>query len=245
MNKYIEVPAIVVLTATTGLLAMTNNASAKKSHVAKVSKVRVTSKRVYGHTTKLATVKLVTTKNKTLGHSKANKKGNFIIKTKKNLKKATFKFKVSKKGYVSRTTTFKKISTVSKTQQKKQAPKPVIQQTVKSANASIPTQSTTSENSRAETIAKLKSEITQYQAEYDKINAPLADLDLQIENELKIVPSGPAAPEDYAKPEVIAATAKIHDLRAQKDSLYIQYGSIEQKILAAKKQLTLMGISQP
>lgn len=96
------------LSATTAL--------AKKHQVSNVSKVRVTGRRVYGHTTKYATVKLVSTKNESLGHSKANKKGNFTIKTKKDLRKASFKFKVSRKGYVSRTNKFtphkqKKITT--------------------------------------------------------------------------------------------------------------------------------------
>ncbi|GEO67226.1 Ig-like domain-containing protein [Levilactobacillus spicheri] len=80
---------------------------AKKKQVARVTQVRVTAKKVQGKTTKGAKVVVLTTKNRILGQGEATSKGAFTIKVRKNLKKATFKFKVTKKGYVSRTTVHK------------------------------------------------------------------------------------------------------------------------------------------
>lgn len=100
---------VLIAVGTTVLLtgSLFTSASAKTKRISKISNVRVTGSKVYGHTTKYANIKLLSTKNKSLGHSKANKKGNFIIKTKKSLKKVTFKFKVTKRGFKSSTYTFK------------------------------------------------------------------------------------------------------------------------------------------
>ncbi|WP_125573520.1 Ig-like domain-containing protein [Levilactobacillus huananensis] len=93
-----------------GLLPTTSFASQKT--VAHVSKIRVTRQHVYGRTTKKATVKIQTLKGHFLGKATVNHQGRFVIKTKKNLKKSNFKFKVSKHGYRSRTTTYAPIVTI-------------------------------------------------------------------------------------------------------------------------------------
>ncbi|MBS1005909.1 hypothetical protein JK163_06280 [Levilactobacillus brevis] len=116
MTKRLVLIAVGTTVLVTG--GLFTNASAKTKHISKISNVRVTGSKVYGHTTKYANVKLLSTKNKSLGHSKANKKGNFIIKTKKSLKKVTFKFKASKKGYVSKITTYKAKKVIAKTKSK-------------------------------------------------------------------------------------------------------------------------------
>jgi len=104
--KRLHIALIGLLIPLVGASFTYTTASAKKHQVSKITKIRVTSKHVYGHTTKYAKINLLSTHKKSLGHSTANKKGNFTIKTKKNLKKITFKIKVTKKGYVSRTTKY-------------------------------------------------------------------------------------------------------------------------------------------
>lgn len=100
--------ALIVSMAMVGIGTLAYSpAQASKKRVSKVSHVMVTANHVCGRTTKKATVKVLSTKNKMLGHSKANEKGDFTIKVKKNLKKATFKFKVTKKGYKARITKYK------------------------------------------------------------------------------------------------------------------------------------------
>lgn len=77
-------------------------ASASKHRVQKVKAVKVTKHKITGQTTKGAKISILSMKNQRLATGKANAKGKFVVKTKRNMTKVGFKFKVTKKGYVSR-----------------------------------------------------------------------------------------------------------------------------------------------
>ena len=100
------------------LLGGTSNVYAKIKKVSVVSRVELTRHFVVGHTTRKAKVTILSSKNKKIGQGKSDYHGNFIIKTKHNLKNKTFKFKVTKKGYISRITLHKKINKIRKISQK-------------------------------------------------------------------------------------------------------------------------------
>ncbi|WP_318765045.1 Ig-like domain-containing protein [Lactiplantibacillus carotarum] len=87
--------------------SFTLKASAKHYHATswryqvplKLSKLKVTKQRVSGHTTAGARVKLVSTKQKTLGQAKANAKGNFSVQTHRTVNGAPFNVVATKTGY--------------------------------------------------------------------------------------------------------------------------------------------------
>lgn len=72
---------------------------AQKHVVSKFTHIRVTTKRVYGHTTRQAKVTIFSSQNKKLGSTHANRHGSFVIKTKKNLSHTNFKLKATKAHY--------------------------------------------------------------------------------------------------------------------------------------------------
>lgn len=81
-------------------------ASASKHRVQKVKIVKITKYKVTGQTTKGARITILSFKSKKLASGKSDAKGKFKIKTKHNLKHVGFKLKVTKKGYVSRTSVY-------------------------------------------------------------------------------------------------------------------------------------------
>lgn len=185
--------SLLVLPVALLAIGGTITANGKSKHyISKITHIKVTPKRVYGHTTRGANVTALRGK-KSLGHAMANKKGNFTIKTKKNLKKVTFKLKAAKKGYVSRTTTYKikvakvKATTKAAKANKANVPVPVPTPTSTPKPAVNKTSKDNSDN-KAQQLQAAKDRVTQAQSNYNladdaysKVNGPIAILESEIE----------------------------------------------------------------
>lgn len=233
---------------------ITANAS-NKHYISKITHVKVTPKRVYGHTTRGANVVALNGK-KSLGHAMANKKGNFTIKTKKNLKKVTFKLKATKKGYISRTASYK--AKVAKAKATK---------TVKTnkANVPVPTPTPTpkpaanktskdNSNSKAQQLQAAKNRVAQAQANYNvtynayaQVNAPFLALkqhiDANNDNVAAWIKSGDAGfliDVNSINEETKRLEAEIAPLEVQRPALQSAFYQAMQELDAAKAALAAL-----
>ncbi|VDG17510.1 hypothetical protein [Lactobacillus brevis] [Lactiplantibacillus mudanjiangensis] len=102
MKKGIQIGLLVILLIFGGGL----QGQAQTKTLRSIQHVKVTKRTVTGQTTGRATVKVLTNKGQVLGHNRANSKGKFKIKVKRDLRRTNFKFKISKKGYQTKTIPF-------------------------------------------------------------------------------------------------------------------------------------------
>lgn len=101
MKRFKQI-VIVLAVGILGMLSFTVMANAKRGYLHKVDQIRLTKKYVFGRTTPGSKIKIMNKENKILGRAVTSKDGRFSIKVRNDLRRRTFLFNLTKKGYFMR-----------------------------------------------------------------------------------------------------------------------------------------------